>query len=304
MEEKDLIEKYKKYIPGISVLFPDENWTRLITKEGLELHTYRFPAQSPKCVLLSLHGLNSYSQPTGFIAKELAGTGCEVLAYDFRGHGKSQGIRGYIHSIDDLIDDTLEYISLIQQLYPGLPLFLMGGSLGAAVVTQVSIRIPEKISGVILINPALGINSRFESVVRSLSNCLAFCCPTYPVYKSDPFRTSRNEHLHEYILENPFYYNGRIRIGTSAATLNAMKEIRKSIKFVTSRLLLIQGSDDKVTSIDKVMKFMKKVQVEDKTLLMYPGRPHSIVFEDAVFEISAKISDWVQRRTGKNEGIR
>ena len=298
MEEKSLIEKYKKLIPGISVLFTEENWLQLISKDGLMLYTYRYPATSPKSVLVSLHGLNSYSQPTGVIAKELAESGCEVLAYDFRGHGKSQGVRGYIRSIDDLIDDTLDYIQEIEKLYPGLPLFLMGGSLGAAVVTQVSIRIPEKISGIILINPALGINSRFEAVVRSVSNCLACCCPTYPVYKSDPFRTSRNEHLHEYIHENPYYYNGRIRIGTSAATLNAMKELRKCKKKVTARLLLIQGSDDKVTSIDKVMNFMKKVKVEDKTLLMYPGRPHSIVFEDAVYEIAAKIKDWVQRRTG------
>lgn len=301
MEEKALVEKYEKLIPGISVLFPEENWMRFITKDGLELHTYRYPANNAKSVLISLHGLNSYSQPTGVIAKELAESNCEVLAFDFRGHGKSQGIRGFIKSLTELVEDTLDFIGEIEKLYPGLPLFLMGGSLGAAVVTQVSIKVPEKVSGIILINPALGINSRFEGCVRSVSNWLAYCCPTYPVYRSDLNRTSRNQQLHEYIYENPYYYNGRIRIGTSAAALNAMKELRNSKKKVKNSVLLIQGSEDKVTSVNKVMNFMKKIPVEDKTLLMYPGRPHSIVFEDAVFEIASKIKDWVERRTLRSE---
>ena len=299
MDEKELVNKYEKLIPGISVLFPEENWMQFITKDGLQLHTYRYPCKSPRSVLVTLHGLNSYSQPTGVIAKELAASNCEVLAFDFRGHGKSQGIRGFIKAISDLVEDTLDFLVEVEKLYPGLPLFLMGGSLGAAVVTQVSIRIPKKVSGIILINPALGINSRLEGCVRSVSSCLAYFCPTYPIYRSDLNRTSRNTHLHEYISENQFYYNGRIRIGTSAAALNAMKELRKCKKNVTNSVLLIQGSEDKVTNVDKVMNFMKKITVEDKTLLMYPGRPHSIVFEDAVFEIAAKIVDWVVRRSEK-----
>lgn len=296
MEEKALIDKYSKYIPGMSVLFPIENWHHLVTRDGVALHTYKYPANQVKCVLLTLHGLNSYSQPTGVIAKVLAENGCEVLAFDFRGHGKSSGVRGYIENVDLLVQDTIDFVQEISSLYSGIPLFIMGGSIGAAVAVNVAIAMPEKFCGVILINPALGLNSRFESAIRGISNCLASCCPTFAVYKADAYRSTKNEHLHKYMRENIYYYQGKTRIGTSAAILNAMKSLRKKYKSLQNKLLVIQGSDDQVTNLKKVQSFMKKVETLDKTLLMYPGRPHSIVFEDAVFDIAGKIKDWVVER--------
>ena len=281
----------------MSVLFKIEDWHQLITRDHITLHTYKYPSpQPPRCVLLSLHGLNSYSQPTGVIAKILSDSGCEVLAFDFRGHGKSGGPRGYIESVDLLVQDTLDFIEDILQLYPGLPLFVMGGSLGAAVATNVSLKIGEKLRGIILINPAIGLNSRFEGCIRGISNCLASCCPMLPVYKADAYRSTSNIHLHEYMSQNPYYYQGKTRIGTSAAVLNAMKELRKSYGLVKNRILIIQGDNDQVTNLKKVNSFMKKIEVTDKTLRMYPGRPHSIVFEDAVFDIADKIKDWVLQR--------
>ena len=260
------------------------------------MHTYKYPAEEPRCVLITLHGVNSYSQPTGYIAKILAESGCEVIAFDFRGHGKSQGLRGYIPSVDLLIEDTQDFIQEISLLYPSLPLFLMGGSLGGAVVLNVSIILGDKIKGIVLINPALGINSRFEGIARGISTCLASCCPTFPILKPDLTRSSGHENLHKYIEENPFYYHGKIRIGTSAALLNGMKELRKKYHLVKSPLLLIQGSGDKITSIEKVNKFMQEVNVTDKMLLTFPCRPHSIIFEDIVIDIAQKIKKWVNDR--------
>jgi acylglycerol lipase len=296
MDEKALIIKYSKDVPGMSVLFQVENWLHFVTKDGLEMHTYLYPASNAKCVVISLHGLGSYSQPSGLIAKTLADAGCEVVAFDFRGHGKSQGIRGFINSVDDLVQDTLDFLLEIKKLYKDLPIFLMGGSIGGAVTINVSILAHSRIAGIILINPAIGINSRFEGCIRGISNCLASCCPTMPVYKGDLWSTSKNETLHKYWDENPYFYNGKVRIGTSAAVMNAMKSLRSKYHLVQNRLLLIQGTDDRITSVKKVNSFMKKVEVQDKTLLMYPGRPHSIVFEDAVYEIAAKIRDWVVER--------
>ena len=296
MDEKALIAKYSKLFPGMSVLFPIENWFQFITSDGVELYTYKYPAQNPKCVLISLHGMNSYSQPTGVIARTLSEKGCEVLAFDFRGHGKSQGIKGYCSSLDLWVEDVLDFIQEIIPIYPGLPLFVMGGSLGAAITVRASIEKTEIIRGIVMINPALGLNTKFEGYARGISNCLAACCPMLPLYKGDMSYTTKNETLRKFMRENPFYYNGKIRIGTSAAILNGMQKLRKEYKKLKNPVLVIQGNDDHVISLKEVQNFMKEINVNDKTLLMYPGRPHSIVFEDAVFEIANKIADWVIQR--------
>jgi acylglycerol lipase len=296
MEEKVLIAKYSIYIPGISILFPIENWFQFVTRDGLALHTYKYPASSLKCVLITLHGINSYSQPTGVIAKALAEAGCEVVAFDFRGHGKSQGIKGYLRDFELLITDTLDFVNEISKLYNNIPLFIMGGSLGGTVAINISLKVPQKISGLILINPALGINSSFEGCIRVFSTCLASCCPTLPIYKSDGSLTTKNENLRKYMRENPYYYNGKVRIGTSAAVLNALNDTRKRYNMIKSNLLVIQGRDDNVVSLEKVQDFMKIINVDDKRLLMYPGLPHSIVFEEAIFDIAEQIKNWVIQR--------
>jgi acylglycerol lipase len=301
MAEQDLINRYGALIPGISVLFPIEDWMTFITRDGFRLHTYKYPASSIRCVILSLHGLHSYSQPTGIIAKFLAEAGFEVVAFDHRGHGKSEGPRAYFTSVSVLVNDTLEFIKELKKLYGDLPLFLMGGSLGGAVCINVALELGDKIAGIILINPAIGIDTRLEGCMRGIANCFASCCPMMPVAKGDLFRTSKNELLHKFMNENPYYYNGKIKVGTSAAMLNAMRDLRKRYRFFKTRVLLIQGGNDQVTNVRKVQSFMKKIEVEDKTLLMYPGRPHSIVFEDVVFEIAEKITEWVRVRVEKNE---
>lgn len=265
-----------------------------ITEDGISLHTYKFPCENPKAVVITFHGMNSYTQPSGIIGKYLAESGFEVVAYDQRGHGKSAGLRGYIPSITVLIKDARDFITEIQKLYGGLPIFLIGGSMGGTLALNLSIEIPDIIKGVILINPAIGLHTRLESLLRGICICFSACVPTVGVLKGDLSRSSKNVTLHKYMEENPYYYHGKVRIGSSAAMLKAMKDIRGKYSLFNHPILVIQGSDDFVTSVDRVNEFMKIISVIDKTLLMYPGLPHSIVFEEAIFDISAKITTWVK----------
>jgi acylglycerol lipase len=296
MAEEELIAKYSKTIPGISVMFPMENWMQFMTEDGIFLHTYRYPCSNPRGVAVFFHGMNSYTQPSGIIAKHLSLIGCETVGYDQRGHGKSGGLRGYVPSIEILIKDALDFIEEIEKLYRGLPMFLLGGSMGGTIVLNLSIRVPEKITGVILINPAIGLHTKLECMLRCLTTCFSSCMPTVGVVKGDLSRSSKNTTLHKYMDENPFYYHGRVKIGTSSALLRAMKDIRDEYHKFTHCVLVIQGCDDFVTSVKRVNEFMKSISVQDKTLLMYPGLPHSILFEEAVIDISEKIKKWVDER--------
>lgn len=45
-----------------------------------------------------MHGLITYSNTAAHVAKELAKSGIIVAAFDYRGMGKSEGIKGWIES--------------------------------------------------------------------------------------------------------------------------------------------------------------------------------------------------------------
>lgn len=48
--------------------------------------------------MIIFHGLNCHTGLSAHIAEEIAKIGIAVVGYDYRGFGKSEGIRGYMES--------------------------------------------------------------------------------------------------------------------------------------------------------------------------------------------------------------
>lgn len=66
----------------------------------------------------------------GNLSKNLADNGFTVVGYDQRGHGKSEGERGYIDDGKAVLNDCNNFIGAIFKAYPNIPIFLMGHGLG------------------------------------------------------------------------------------------------------------------------------------------------------------------------------
>lgn len=65
------------------------------------------------------------------IAEDMANNSIDVCAYDFKGYGKSEGLRGYIPDLASHIEDARKFVSEVQSRYhSSTPLFLCGFSLG------------------------------------------------------------------------------------------------------------------------------------------------------------------------------
>lgn len=114
--------------------------TALTTPDGCALHVAEFTAADRPAVpavraqVLIVHGLGEHSGRYAHVARHLAQAGCAVAAYDHRGHGRSQGPRGVIPAPDSLLADLGQVIAQLRARRPGLPLVLLGHSLGGLVV--------------------------------------------------------------------------------------------------------------------------------------------------------------------------
>lgn len=113
--------------------------TPLLTPDGCALHLQDFTpglggAARLRAQVLIVHGLGEHSGRYAHVARHLAQAGCAVAAYDHRGHGRSQGPRGVIPSPDSLLADLGQVIARLRTERPGLPLVLLGHSLGGLVV--------------------------------------------------------------------------------------------------------------------------------------------------------------------------
>lgn len=87
-----------------------------------------YPAARPRLAFVVSHGWGS-SRPQD-IPRELVAAGFSALAYDLRGHGESSAAVEGI-SPADWVDDLAVVIDRLGELAPGVPIALVGASLGA-----------------------------------------------------------------------------------------------------------------------------------------------------------------------------
>ncbi|HEX7438169.1 MAG TPA: alpha/beta hydrolase [Caldimonas sp.] len=107
----------------------------LKTGDGLTLRLRDWPCAGARGTVLIVHGLGEHIDRHRHVAAHLNAWGWNVVGYDQRGHGASEGSRGKLASGDDLLFDLARVIDAARAAHPG-PLVLLGHSLGGLVAAR------------------------------------------------------------------------------------------------------------------------------------------------------------------------
>lgn len=136
IDEAEQSEYDRKPNPQGDYVFPEINWIEFSVEEKknkpIKLATYRYPAQKEPIIaaVVMFHGLNSYMGHGAHIAHELSLYGIVTVGFDHRGFGRSEGIPGFADSLDQHLQDSIQFVELMKQIYKKLPMFCMGLSMG------------------------------------------------------------------------------------------------------------------------------------------------------------------------------
>ncbi|MET0332905.1 MAG: lysophospholipase [Rhizobacter sp.] len=107
----------------------------LTTSDGLSLHLQAWPTPSARGTVLLVHGLGEHAGRYAHVAAHLNRDGWNVVGYDHRGHGRSDGAKGRLNTADDMLRDLGLVVGALRQAHPG-PLVLLGHSMGGLVVAR------------------------------------------------------------------------------------------------------------------------------------------------------------------------
>ena len=121
-----------------------------------------------------------------------AAAGFSVAGLDNRGCGLSDGPRGlrcFVERFEDYVDDVISFAKAIQTQggpgFAGLPVFVVGVSLGGCIAVHAAERDPSLFRGVILLAPMLSIDAMAKRGVNRLlvavAGALSALVPTLPV---------------------------------------------------------------------------------------------------------------------------
>ena len=164
---------------GLAFVPPEVAREAFVMADGARL-PYRawLPPGPPRAIILGLHGFGDYSLNAFSIsAPLLTAEGIALYAYDQRGFGAAPH-PGLWAGGATLAADAVAVARLLRDRHPGIPLFMMGESMGAAVLLVAATGAsPPPADGYILLAP--GIRGR-ETMSRFSQGALEFASRVIP----------------------------------------------------------------------------------------------------------------------------
>ncbi|XP_047079309.1 caffeoylshikimate esterase-like [Lolium rigidum] len=245
------------------------------------------------------------------VAISFARWGYAVFCADLLGHGRSDGIHGYVGDMESVARASLSFFLSVRKapVYASLPAFLLGESMGGAATLLMYLRSPPDAgwTGLIFAAPLLLIpDELYPSRVRLfLYGLLLGLADTWAVLpdkrvggKFKP-KSNRDPEKMKVIASNPRRYNGAARVGTMRELARVTELLRESFGEVTAPFLVMHGTDDVVTAPEGSKMLYERAASEDKSLILYEGMHHSLLQgesdenRDRVF---ADMRTWIDER--------
>lgn len=272
-----------------------------VTARSDNLFTQSWTPVSAKIrgLVVLMHGLNEHSGRYNDFAKELNANGFKVYGMDWIGHGGSDGLHGYVHSLDYAVDDLKSFLDKILTENPGFPCFCFGHSTGAAIVLKAMMdpEVGARVSGVVLTSPAVGIQPSHPLVVI-LAPVLSFLLPTFQLNSANKkgMPVSRDPDALVAKYSDPLVYTGSVRVRTGYEILRTTAYLQQNLKRLRIPFLVLHGAADTVTDPAASQRLHEEASSTDKTIQLLEGFLHDLLIEPEREEIMKDIVDWFNCR--------
>jgi alpha-beta hydrolase superfamily lysophospholipase len=149
----------------------------LRASDGARLPLAVHAAEDPRAVIIALHGMNDYSRAFAGAAQWWAENAqITTYAYDQRGFGRSAS-PGHWPGAKTLVADLRAGLAAAREAHPGLPVFVLGHSMGAAVVMRAEAEASLGADGLILAAPGVWGGGALPLHYRAVLNVAANIAP-------------------------------------------------------------------------------------------------------------------------------
>ncbi|AAR07372.1 13L [Yaba monkey tumor virus] len=238
---------------------------------------YWFFSPIPKAIVFISHGEGEHSLIYENLANELTKINIAVFSHDHIGHGKSQGERLSVTSFNVYLQDVMQHVGIFKRVYPNVPMFVLGHSMGSAIAILTSAKYPNIFDGVILLSPMINFSEKlsFCDIIKTYL-CNIFY-PSKIIHKINVNLLSNNKEENLLYNSDPYVCGN---CGMSASFCYQMmrltSKVKKKIKNVKIPIMVLHGTDNSVCDVKWSMYVVKSVKSHDITIKMYKGAKHDL----------------------------
>ncbi len=240
------------------------------------------------CVLV--HGLGEHSGRYERLTRNLLENSFNVLRFDLRGHGRSEGRRGDIKTFEDYLCD----LDIALKEIEGKRFHLIGHSMGGLIVLKYALKNPERLKSVVASAPLLGLSFSPNPLKLFLGKLLYRIAPFVAMSNEiDPKALSHDEDVVQEYIRDPLVHR-KITVRWFFETMKAMEEVNRSAQNLKVPVLLLHGSEDRLTDPNATMAFYEKVP-SDKEIHIYDGYYHEPFNEKDNEKVFEDLLRWLKR---------
>lgn len=286
------------YPPGMKTMPARLETIGFYPEDGARLPIRRWlPKSEPKAVLVALHGFNDYSRFFDRPGHYFSQLGIAAYAYDQRGFGAAPK-RGRWAGIEAYADDLQTLVRLLEQEHPGRPIYLLGESMGGAVIiAAISRHTLPQVAGVILAAPALWARQTMPWYQTSLLWLLAHSVPWLTLTGEGVEVTpSDNIEMLRDLGKDPWVIKAT-RVETIYGLTDLMDEAFAGAADLSGNTLILYGEKDDIIPKEPTYAFLNRLldnRAGDKTVALYPQGYHMLLRDLQGEAIWKDIAAWIQ----------
>ncbi len=258
------------------------------------------PADDINGVIIAVHGFNDYSNFIKDSASFFNKQKLAIYSYDQRGFGETV-TRGRWSGWQAMTGDLTTFITLIKQVHPDTPVYILGDSMGGAVtiVTMTQTTSPD-VHGVILVAPAVWARSEMPFYQRLVLWIATHTIPWKTVTgQSLGITASDNIEMLKELEKDPLVIK-ETRIDVLYGLSNLMDKAFKSAEQFRLRSLILYGEKDEIIPREPVFDFYERLPLRtqgQQRMILYENGYHMLLRDLQSKKVMKEIVDWINDQT-------
>lgn len=250
------------------------------------------PADDVKCcaAILCIHGFSLHKGCYAAFGKEMAKDGIATYAMDLRGFGELKATTDHTElDFDGCLVDIKAVLERIHKNHPGLPVIILGESMGGAIALRAAALYPELVSGLISSTPArdrcaMTEDERKVAVKSGIQIMLGGYSKPIPnvamaaVQKISAKEDVRSEWKTDPLMRTDFSPKEFLQFDKFMAhNLEAAALVKNT------PVLFIQGTNDKLIRPAGTWKLFERLSTPNRQLVLSNNSEH-LIFEEGQFK--------------------
>ncbi|WP_059171469.1 alpha/beta hydrolase [Bacillus sp. FJAT-27445] len=240
-----------------------------------------------KAVIVMVHGAMEHHRRYGWLIEMWRSSGFHVIMGDLPGQGMTtRAYRGHIDSFDEYLTEVKDWIEAAYTY--GLPVFLLGHSMGGLIAIRLLQEEKLTIAGAILSSPCLGLVHEPSRFLNLLSYGMNAVFPSLRMNSGISVKmATRNKEVQEFDLNDTLY--------VTKVSVRWYRELQAAMKAAFHQLgqiqdvpaLVMQAGDDLIVNKKAVRSWFNQAPLSEKRFKEWPEFYHEIFNEperEKVFE--------------------